>query len=89
MLSPSKKDEEDMHGEKILLRRRVTLQRVQLPNGQTFLAKYERTSRRNLPRKKRRQKGGGLLTTLAKLGTRLGTKALSSTGLLKKGSALE
>ena len=36
--------------EKILLRRRVTPQRVQLPNEQSFLAKYERVSRRNLPR---------------------------------------
>ena len=71
-------------------------QRVRLPNGQSFLARYERVSGRNIPcnvtvkrtrqtglRTKRRhktQKGRNLLGTLAKLGT----KALNSTGLIKK-----
>ena len=68
--------------EKILLRRRVTPQRVQLPNEQSFLAKYERVSRRNLPRNvtitqtkrigprnkrtRKAQKGGSMLGQLAK-----------------------
>ena len=72
-------------------------QRVRLPNGQSFLVRHKRVSRRNLPRNmtvkwarqmgprnKRRhktQKGRNLLGTLAKLGT----KALTSTGLFKKG----
>ena len=34
----------------ILLRRRTTPQRVRLPNRQSFLARYERVSRRNFPR---------------------------------------
>ena len=33
----------------VLLRRRVTPQRVRLPNGTLFLARYERVSRKNLP----------------------------------------
>ena len=86
-----------MPKQKIILRRRVTPQRVRLPNGQSFLARYERVNRRDLPRnvtvkrtrqigprnKRRRktQKGGNLLGTLAKLGK----KALTSTRLLKKG----
>ena len=69
---------------------------VRLPNGQSFLVRYERVSRRNLPcnvtvkwtiqigpRNKRRhktQKDRNLLGTLAKVGW----KALTSTGLLKK-----
>ena len=87
----------DMPKQKIILRRRVTPQRVRLPNGQSFLARYERVSRRNLPRsvtvkrrrqirsrnrrKRKTQKGGNLFGTLA----RLGTIALARTGLLKKG----
>ena len=86
-----------MPKQKIILRRRVTPQRVRLPKGQSFLARYERVSRRNLPRNvtvkrtrqigprnKRRhkpQKSRNLLGTLAKLAT----KALISTWLLKKG----
>ena len=34
----------------ILLRRRTTPERIHLPNGQSFLARYERISRQNLPR---------------------------------------
>ena len=33
----------------VLLRRCVTPQRVRLPNGTLFLARYERVSRKNLP----------------------------------------
>ena len=33
----------------VLLRRCVTPQRVRLPNGILFLARYERVSRKNLP----------------------------------------
>ena len=69
-------------------------QRVRLPNGQSFLARYKRVSRRNLPssvtvkqtrqigprnkRRRKTQKGRNLFGTL-------GTRALTSTGLLKKG----
>ena len=81
--------------QKIVLRRRVTPQRVRSPNRQSFLGRYERVSRQNLPqnvtirqtrwielRKKcKAQKGRNLLGTTA----RLGTKSLTSTGLLKKG----
>ena len=68
--------------EKILLRWRVTPQRVRLPNGQSFLASYERMSRQNLPRNvtitrikrigpkkkctKKAQKGGSMLGQIAK-----------------------
>ena len=37
-----------MPRQKIVLRRRVTPQRVRLPNGQSFLVRYKRASRRNL-----------------------------------------
>ena len=86
-----------MPKQKILLRRRTTPQRVRLPNGHSFLASYERASGRNLPRnvkitrtrqtgsrnlrKQRAHRGGNLFGTIAKLGT----KALTSTGILKKG----
>ena len=72
-------------------------QKAWLPNGRSFLARYKRGSRRNLPRnmttartrqigprhqrKRRAQQGGSFLETIAKLGT----KALTSTGILKKG----
>ena len=36
--------------EPILLRRRATPKQVTLPSRETFAARYERTSRRNLPR---------------------------------------
>ena len=35
--------------DKILLRRRVNPKRVDLPDGRTFYARYERVSRKNLP----------------------------------------
>ena len=87
-------DEGDMRRDKILLRRRVTPQRVTLPTGQSFVFRYERVSRKNLPRnvtikraqqigprrqrKCKTQKGGSLLGNIVNLGT----KALTSTGLL-------
>ena len=83
----------DMPRQKIVLRRRVTPQQVKLPHGQSFLARCKRVSWQNLPRnvtvrqivprkkKCKTQKGGKLLGTIG----RLGTKALTSTGLLKKG----
>ena len=36
----------------VLLRRRVTPQRVRLPNGTSFLARHERVSRKNLTLKR-------------------------------------
>ena len=38
-----------MYRKKILLRQNATPQRVTLPNGRSFLARYERVSRKNLP----------------------------------------
>ena len=70
----------------------MTPQRVTLPNGQSFVARYERVSRKNLsrnvtikrarhigPKRQRKHKTqkGNIVN--------LGTKALTSTGLLKKG----
>ena len=89
-------DEGDMRRDKILLRRRVTPQRVTLPNGQSFVAKYEMVSRKNLPRnviikraqeigprrqrKRKTLKGSSLLGNIVNLGA----KVLTSTVLLKK-----
>ena len=86
-----------MRKKKIILRRRVTLQRLRLPNGQSFIARYERVRRQNLhrnvtvrrtrqigvqnKRKPKTQTGWGIFGTIA----RLGTKALTFTGLLRKG----
>ena len=85
--------------EKILLRRCVTPQRVRLPNGQSFLARYERVSRRNLPqnvtitrtkriglrnkRTRNAQKGGSMLGKIAKWGAKLKAKTLSKKGVSK------
>ena len=62
-----------MPKQKNLLRTHTTPQQVCLPNGQSFLARYERVSRRNLPknmmittkiqigpRNQRKQKGGSI-----------------------------
>ena len=38
-----------MYRYKVLLRRKVTPKRVTLPNGRSFIARYERVSRKNLP----------------------------------------
>ena len=80
----------DMPKRKIVLRRPLTPQRVRLPNGRSLLARYERVSRRNLPRnvtvrrtrqirsrnrrRRKKQTGGNILGTIAKLGTKLGAK---------------
>ena len=85
---------------KIVLRRSVTPQRVRLPSGQSILARYERVSRWNLPqnvtvkrttqigprsrRGHKKQAGGNILGTIAKLGTKPGAKALDFTAFLKK-----
>ena len=90
-------DEGEMVRDKILLCWRVTPQCVTLPNGQSFVARCERASRKNLPRnvnikkarqigpkrqrKSKTQKSGRLLGDIVNLRT----KALTSTGLLKKG----
>ena len=39
----------DLYRNKTLLRQKVTTQHVILPNGQSFLVRYERVSRKNLP----------------------------------------
>ena len=39
----------DMPKQKIILRRRVTPQRVQFLNGQSFVARYKRVNRQNVP----------------------------------------
>ena len=75
----------------------MTPQCVTLPNGQSFVARCERASRKNLPRnvnikkarqigpkrqrKSKTQKSRRLLGDIVNLRT----KALTSTGLLKKG----
>ena len=90
--------------EKILLRRRVTPQRVRLPNGQSFLAKYERVSRQNLPRNvtitqtkqviprnkrtRKAKKDGSMLGQLVKWGAKLGAKTLFKKGVSKRSKAL-
>ena len=68
----------------ILLRQRTAPQRIRLPNGQSFLVRYERVSRQNLPqnitikrirriglrnrRKRKARKRGSLFRELAKWG---------------------
>ena len=42
-------DAEDIYRNKILVRQKVTPERVTLPDGRYFLARYERVSRKNLP----------------------------------------
>ena len=84
-----------MPKQKSLLRRRTRPQWVWLPNGQSFLARYEGVSSRNLlrnmaitrtrqigPRNQRKQMqwSGSLFGTIVKLGT----KVLTPTGILKK-----
>ena len=87
---------ENMYRKKILLRQKATPQRVTLPNGRSFLARYERVSRKNLPsnftirrsqtivsrhqRKRKTQQGAGILATVFNLG-----KNLLSSGAFKKG----
>ena len=89
-----------MPRQKMLLRPRVTPLWVTLPNGQSFLARYERVSRKVLPRnvtiartwqigprrqrKRKTQQGSILLGNIAKVGA----STLTSTGLLEKGLVL-
>ena len=42
-------DRDNMCKDKVLLRYKVTPQCVTLPYGRSFLARYERVSRKNLP----------------------------------------
>ena len=84
--------------EKILLRRLVAPKRVTLPNGQSFVARYERVSRKNLRRNitakkvqkigprpwRRTQKGGSIIENIVKLGAKLQTSGFGK-GLFRKG----
>ena len=90
------RDRDDMYRDKVLLRRKVIPQRVTLTDVWSFLAKYERVSRRNLPshvtvrrnrtiwpgrqRKRKTQLGAGLLGSVFNLG-----KNLLTSGTLAKG----
>ena len=85
-----------MYKDKVLLRQKATPQRVRLPDGQSFLARYERLSWRNLPsnvrirrnptigprqqRKRKTQQGAGLLGIVFNPG-----KNLLTSGTLVKG----
>ena len=87
-----------------MLTRRSTPQRIHLPNGQSFLTRYERVSRRNLPRNvtikrtrqigprnrstKKAQKGGSILGELAKWGAKLRAKTLFKKGVSTRSKAL-
>ena len=78
--------------EKILLQRQVIHKKVTLPNGRIFYAKYERTSRQNLPRNvtirknrtigsrqqrtRKTQQGGSTLGNIVKLGAKSGASNL-------------
>ena len=88
----------------ILLSRCTTPQRICLPNGQSFLGRYERGSRRNLPgnvtikqtrwiglrsrHTRKAQKGGRILGELAKWGAKLGAKTLFKKGISAGSKAL-
>ena len=85
-----------MYKDKVLLRQKVTPQRVTLPNGRSFLARYESVSRKNLPsnvtikrnrtigprrqRNRKTQEVAGLLGSVFSL-----RKNLISSGALAKG----
>ena len=89
-------DKGDMCRNKTLLRWKVRPQRVALPDERSFLAWYERVSRKNLPSnitikrfqtigpkrqiKHRKQQGTGILGSVFNFG-----KNLLSSGALKKG----
>ena len=89
--------------EKILLQRRVVSKKVTLPNGQTFHARYERTSRRNLPtnvtirnnrigprqqRTRKTQQDGSIMGNIVKLGAKLGASNLLRQGVSADTKAL-
>ena len=80
-----------MARDNILLRRRAVPKKVTLPNGRTFYAKYERVSCKNLsreitvrktraigPRRQRRQRGAGMISSLFNMGLKFGSKFLNS-----------
>lgn len=84
-----------MPKQKNLLRMHTSPQQVCLPNRQLFLARYERVSRRNLPKKmtitrkiqigprnqrKQKQKGGSIFGNIVKLSA----KVMTLIGILKK-----
>ena len=85
----------DMYRNKVLLRQKVTPRRVILPNGRPFVARYKRVSQKNLlwnvtirrnrtigprrQRKRKTQKGAGLLGNVLSLG-----KNLLTSGALTK-----
>ena len=89
-------DTDDMVRDKILLRRKLMPKRVTLPNGRSFVARYERVSRKKLPRnvtinkawtigprqqrKRKTQQGTGILGSVFNL-----EKNLWTSGTLKKG----
>ena len=89
-------DADDMVREKILLRQKVAPKRITLPNGHSFVARYERVSKKNLPRnvtinkaqtigprrqrKRKMQQGTGILGSVLNLG-----KNLLTSGTLEKG----
>ena len=88
-----------MYREKILLRQRTTPRRMTLPSGRSFVARYKRVSRKNLPanviikrnqtigprqkRKRKKQKGSGLLSMALRLG-----KSLLVPGAVTKGISM-
>ena len=73
--------------DKILLRRKVMPKGITLPNGRSFFARYERISRKNVPRnvtinktqiigprrqrKRKTQQGAGILRSAFNLGKNL------------------
>ena len=74
----------------------VLLLRVMLPNGQSFVARYERVSRKNIPRnitvkkvwkigprQRRTQKGGSIVRNIVKLDAKLGAIGFAK-GLFRK-----
>ena len=85
-----------MYKDKVLLRQKVTPQRITLPDGRSFLARCDRVSRKNIPWnvtirrnrtigprrqiKRKTQQGAGLLKSVFSLG-----KNLISSGALPKG----
>ena len=93
-----------MYREKVLLRWKVTPRRVTLPNRRSFVARYERVSRKNLPsnvtirrnqaiglrrqRKRKTQKGARLLGNVLSLGKNLLTSETLTKGLNKGSRAI-
>ena len=86
-----------MYRDKVLLRHRIAPKRITLPNEQSFVARYERVSRKNLPsnvtiKRKRtigpRQQGkhktetrSGMLGNVFRLGKNLLTSGVTTKGI--------